>query len=66
VTKHSYKEKLIYETYKQKLGTFSTPAMQLDLEDLIETTPGLHDLSCPFTKEEIDNVIKHIPQSTWA
>jgi hypothetical protein len=40
--------------------------MQLDLEDLIETTPGLHDLSCPFTKEEIDNVIKHIPQSTWA
>jgi hypothetical protein len=61
VTEHSDKEKIIYETYKQRLGTCSTPVMQFDLEALIEPTIGLHDLSSPFTKEEIDEVIKQMP-----
>jgi hypothetical protein len=61
VTEHSDKEKLIFETYKQRLGTCSTPTMQFDLEDLIEPTPGLQELSIPFTKEEIDIVVKSMP-----
>jgi retron-type reverse transcriptase len=35
--------------------------MQFDLEALIEPTIVLHDLSNPFTKEEIDEVIKQMP-----
>jgi hypothetical protein len=49
VTEHSDKEKLIFETYKKRLGTCSTSTMQFDLEDLIQPTPGLQELSIPFT-----------------
>jgi hypothetical protein len=35
--------------------------MLFDLHNLIQPTPGLEDLSIPFTKEEIDAVIKSMP-----
>jgi hypothetical protein len=35
--------------------------MQFDLASLITPTPGLEELSVPFTKEEIDEVVKHMP-----
>jgi hypothetical protein len=34
--------------------------MQFDLATLITPTPGLEELSAPFTKEEIDEVVKHM------
>jgi hypothetical protein len=35
--------------------------MLFDLHTLIQPTPGLEELSIPFTKEEIDAVIKSVP-----
>jgi hypothetical protein len=35
--------------------------MLLDLGSLIQPTPGLEDLSSPFTKEEIDAVVSSLP-----
>ena len=58
VVSHLDKEKLIFETYKGRLGTSSSPTMLLDLDSLIQPTPGLEELSVPFTTEEIDNVVK--------
>jgi hypothetical protein len=61
VTEHTDKEHIIYQTYKERLGSCSTPQMQFDLASLITPTPGLEELSVPFTKEEIDEVVKHMP-----
>jgi hypothetical protein len=35
--------------------------MLFDLSSLIQPTPGLEELSAPFTKEEIDAVVKSMP-----
>jgi hypothetical protein len=61
ITEHADKEHIIYQTYKERLGSCSTPQMQFDLASLITPTPGLEELSAPFTKEEIDEVVKHMP-----
>jgi hypothetical protein len=35
--------------------------MLFNLADLIQPTPGLEDLSSPFTKQEIDAVVQNMP-----
>jgi hypothetical protein len=35
--------------------------MLFDLVDLIQPTPGLEELSIPFTKKEIDAVVQSMP-----
>ena len=39
----------------------SQPVYDFELADLIQKCQGLEELSIPFVKEEIDNVIKIIP-----
>ena len=36
--------------------------MQFDLEDIIQPVPGLEGLSGPFSQEEINEILKHLPQ----
>lgn len=43
------------------MGTTEDPHMLFDLNDLIQQTVDLGHLDQPFTKEEIDQVIKEIP-----
>ena len=61
VTSHEAKEKIIFDTYKQRLGSSTDPPMVFDLPSLIQPLPGLEVLSLPFTKEEIDKVVKEMP-----
>jgi hypothetical protein len=61
VTEHKEKEDIIFQTYKDRLGTCSTPQMKFDLSELITPIPGLEELTTPFTKQEIDDVIKFMP-----
>jgi hypothetical protein len=61
VTKHEDKENILFQTYKNRLGTSSNPPMLFDLTSLIQTTAGLEELSVPFTTQEIDAVIKNMP-----
>jgi hypothetical protein len=61
ITDHAQKEALIYDTYKERLGSSNQPQMLFDLSAIIQPTQGLEELTIPFTKEEIDNVIKSMP-----
>jgi hypothetical protein len=61
VTEHADKENILFQTYKNRLGTSSHPPMLFDLESLIQPTAGLEELSVPFTTQEIDAVIKNMP-----
>jgi hypothetical protein len=60
-TAHAAKEEIIYQSFKQRLGSSDQTQMLLDLGSLIQPTPGLEDLSSPFTKEEIDTVVSSLP-----
>jgi hypothetical protein len=48
VTEHKEK-KLIFNTYKERLGTSHAPEMLFDLQHIIQPVPGLEELSVPFT-----------------
>ena len=58
---HVEKEKVIYDTYKQRLGESCARPMLFNLDQLITPTEGLEELSVPFTTDEIDEVVKHMP-----
>ena len=49
---------MIFNAYKQRLGTASNPVMGFDLASLIQPIAWLEELSAPFTREEIDGVVK--------
>jgi hypothetical protein len=61
VTDHKEKEQVIFNAYKERLGTSHAPEMLFDLQHIIQPVPGLEELSVPFTTEEIDLVVKHMP-----
>jgi hypothetical protein len=61
VTEHRDKEEIIFQSFKERLGTSDQPQMMFDLPTLIHPTPGLVELSAPFTKEEINVVVKAMP-----
>ena len=51
VSSHYEKEKVIYEAFKERLGTCHAPAMGFDLASLITPLEGLECLFVPFTHE---------------
>ena len=53
VHSHVDKEKVIFESF--------TPVMGFDLPNLLTSVDGLDCLTVPFTKEEIDKVVKEMP-----
>jgi hypothetical protein len=53
-------EEIIFQSFKERLVTSKHPRMLFDMQTLIQPTPGLDELSTPFTKEEIDAVIKSL------
>jgi len=61
VTDHKEKEEILWEDFKERLGTsefndfFVNPSFFLQRRDSLET------LEAPFSHEEIDNVIKALP-----
>jgi hypothetical protein len=61
VSEHADKEATIFHAFKERLGTTSTPPMLFDSDSLISPTEGLEELSLPFTKDEIDLVVKEMP-----
>jgi hypothetical protein len=58
---HAAKEEIFFQSFKERLGSSEQPQMLFDLQALIQPTPGLEELSVPFTKEEIDSVVKSLP-----
>jgi hypothetical protein len=60
ITKHHQKAAILWKAFKQRLGTTSSTNMMFDLNDLIPHN-DLSSMDIPFTNEEIDDVIKHMP-----
>lgn len=61
VAYHAGKEKILFDTYKERLGKASTPQMKFALADIIKKVDGLEELTTPFTREEINGIIKDMP-----
>jgi exonuclease III len=61
VDTHEEKAAIFLRSFKERMGVSHSPSIPFDLENLITRVPGLDDLSVPFTKQEIDKVIKMIP-----
>nr|XP_045089732.1 uncharacterized protein LOC123497389 [Aegilops tauschii subsp. strangulata] len=61
VEDHAGKEALIFNTFRQRLGSASHHEMKFDLDRIIKKVDGLEELTVPFTTDEIDNVIKLMP-----
>jgi hypothetical protein len=62
ITEHEQKANLLWTAFKNRLGISESPIMAYNLSDLLT----LHDLSgldADFSQEEIDTVIKSLPNS---
>nr|XP_045086367.1 uncharacterized protein LOC120967116 [Aegilops tauschii subsp. strangulata] len=61
VTDHSQMEGIIWDCFKNRMGSSRGINMGFDLSSLIEPVVGLDVLTKPFEKEEMDLIVKHMP-----
>ena len=52
---------MLFHAYTELLGTSNPTQMRFDLPALIQPTANLDHLTDPFTKDEIDGVVKEMP-----
>ena len=64
VADHDGKAALLFLAYKNRMGVSQQPQMQFDLNNLINVNMDLESLVQPFTKEEIDLLVKKLPVVT--
>lgn len=62
-TSYEGKANLLYESYKDRLGTSKFTQMYFNLSSLITPRNELEWLEHPFLKEEIDNIIFALPSN---
>jgi hypothetical protein len=60
VTQQDLKANILWNSFRNRLGKTDNVQMMFDLDHLI-IPQDLSELESPFTTEEIDNVIKHMP-----
>lgn len=58
---HEDEEKLIWEAFKDRLGTLEFKGILCNLQPLIHPSSNLSDLEEEFSCEEIDSVVKELP-----
>lgn len=58
---HAGKEALIYQSFKERMGKTGEFQMKFDLPNVMKHSVDLDQLTKPFTKDEIDSVIKEMP-----
>lgn len=61
VTDHNAKEAVLFNVYKERLGACSVPTMKFNLPAIIKKIDGLEALTIPFTRKEIDEVVRSMP-----
>jgi hypothetical protein len=52
---------IAHTRFKERMGQSRGINMGFDLSDLLTVVPGLSELTKPFSKEEMDLVIKYMP-----
>lgn len=50
-----------FRGYKERIGTSELHSILFDLEQLFQVADNLHCLDKPFSEEEIDAVVKNLP-----
>jgi hypothetical protein len=58
---HAGKAGLLWNSYRNRMGTTTSPTMLFDLANLINPIPELERLANPFTTDEVDAIVKHMP-----
>jgi hypothetical protein len=61
VTDHQVMAGLLWASFKERMGKSEGISMQFDLSFLLTPVEGLQELSVPFDKKEMDDVIKAMP-----
>jgi hypothetical protein len=60
-TSHEYKTGILWEAFKDRLGTNEFSEMHFDHNGLIQVEAGLDGLQELFTTEEINRIVKNLP-----
>jgi hypothetical protein len=60
-TKHEDKAEILWQAFRERLGTSEFSQMHFNLSELIQEADKLEDLVTPFTTEETDSIIKNLP-----
>jgi hypothetical protein len=58
--KHEHKALILWESFKERLGTSNFSHMYFDLHDILIPVDNLDELVEPFRKEEIDVIITEL------
>lgn len=58
---HAGKEAILFEAFKQHLGTRSTPHMKFNPSALLRQNVDFDSLTTPFSHAEVDAVINEMP-----
>lgn len=58
---HSEKAAILWDSYRARMSKTEDPEMLFNLQDLVKTHENLGWLADPFTREEIDRIIKRMP-----
>jgi hypothetical protein len=60
ISDHQEMSRILWVNYKDRMGSSEGISMQYDLSSLLATVKDFDDLTDPFNKEEMDDVIKHM------
>lgn len=60
VFSHSGKADILWEAYKERLGSTNSVDLPTNLDELIQVAQNLSLLKIPFSLKEIDNVVKSL------
>lgn len=58
---HEHKAKIIWDSFKQRLGIPEFEGMVFDLEELFPPAIDLSNLEADFAREEVDGIISELP-----
>jgi hypothetical protein len=61
VFEHSAKASLIWNDFRERMGTTCFEGMQFDLDNLLQHNVDLSSLEMPFSQQEIDDVVRNLP-----
>jgi hypothetical protein len=63
VLSHTDKESVLFNAFKNRLGTSQQTSMVFNLPSLIQPIDNLSELEHPFSCHEIDQIIKSVPSN---
>jgi hypothetical protein len=58
---HEEKAAILWEAFKERLGSSEFSHMCFKLDQLIQEVEGLEFLDTPFSRLEIDNIVNDLP-----